>query len=57
MPRLDFAYAGIKFKSSYFNMALKGDYKNMINNERLSGKGREDKRKEDISVCGDENRI
>ena len=36
MPRLDFAYAGIKFKSSYFNMALKGDYKNMINNERLS---------------------
>lgn len=37
MPRLDFAYAGIKFKSSYFNMALKGDYKNMINNERLSG--------------------
>ena len=29
MPRLDFAYAGIKFKSSYFNMALKGDYKNM----------------------------
>ena len=37
MPRLDFAYAGIKFKSSYFNMVLKGDYKNMINNERLSG--------------------
>ena len=35
MPRLDFAYAGIKFKSSYFNMVLKGDYKNMINNERL----------------------
>ena len=27
MPRLDFAYAGIKFKSSYFNMVLKGDYK------------------------------
>ena len=37
MPQLDFAYVGIKFKSSYFNMVLKGDYKNMINNERLSG--------------------
>ena len=26
-------------------------------NTSRSGKGREDKRKEDISVCGDENRI